>query len=204
MAGSKHQSADIRKQQILNASEKVLVHRGIEKFTIDQVAEEADVSKGTVYKYYKSKDQILSELSVNSLSMMHEVFEEAAGKESNAIDKLQAICMASYRFNNSHKQHYELIQLMERPDFNIKMEDYMRVSYSIQALTDNIVRQGIKKGEIDSDYDPQMTTYIIWSACIGVMQFIETKKNLMKEGFEVEPEEFVRVFARMITRGLKK
>ena len=203
MAGSKHQSADVRRQQILSASKLVLERGGIEKFTIDQVAEEADLAKGTVYKYYKGKDQVLSELSVDSLSMMQRAFEEAANKENSAIAKLQAICMASYRFTVTHKHHSELIQHMERPEFNIKMEDYLRVSYSLQSFTDNIVREGIESGEINRIYDPQLTTYIIWAACIGVVQFTETKKNMMKEDFEVNPEEFVRVFAEMITTGIK-
>lgn len=204
MAGSKHQSPDIRKQQILEASERVLIGCGMEKFTLDQVAEEANIAKGTIYKYYKGKDQILSELSVSALSKMQKAFEHAASKEDTAISKLQAICMASYQFNITNKNHSELIQYMERPEFNINMEDYLRVSYSLQSFTDNIIREGIKTGEIKSEYDPQMTTYIVWASCIGVVQFAETKKNMMKEGFEVDPEEFVRVFARMITTGLKK
>lgn len=204
MAGSKHQSAEIRKQQILDASKSVLESRGMDKFTIDQVADEAKIAKGTVYKYYKSKDQILSELSVNSLDMMRQQFEDAANRKSTAIEKLQAICMASYRFSITNKRHYELVQFMERPEFNINMDDYLRVSYSLQSFTDNIVKEGIMSGEIDREYDPQLTTYILWAACIGVMQFTETKKNMTKEEFEVNPEEFVKVFARMITTGLKK
>ncbi len=49
----------MRRQQILSAADLVLIDAGIEDFTIDQVAERANIAKGTIYKYFKSKDEIL-------------------------------------------------------------------------------------------------------------------------------------------------
>ena len=56
----KRATPEIRKNQIIAAADLVLLEAGIDAFTIDQVIAKAGIAKGTVYNYYKNKDQILA------------------------------------------------------------------------------------------------------------------------------------------------
>ena len=51
---------DVRAQEILNAAIELFVERGFSSTRLDDVAAKAGVSKGTVYLYYKNKDDLLS------------------------------------------------------------------------------------------------------------------------------------------------
>ena len=62
MKGRKRETPELRKQQIIAAADLVLLEVGIERFTVDQVIEKAGIAKGTVYNYYKNKDEMLAEL----------------------------------------------------------------------------------------------------------------------------------------------
>ena len=55
----KEQRREERRQQILDAAEKVFFSKGVAAATMDEVAAEAELSKGTLYLYFKSKDEII-------------------------------------------------------------------------------------------------------------------------------------------------
>ena len=56
-----------RRQQIIAASKRVFVSKGVSKATIKDIAEEAELSPGTLYIYFKNKDELYSSLSIRML-----------------------------------------------------------------------------------------------------------------------------------------
>src|SRR5918999_5432501 len=58
----RRQPPDVRRDQILDAAEQVLVRRGLAAATMAEVAEAAAVAKGTVYLYFESKAELLAGL----------------------------------------------------------------------------------------------------------------------------------------------
>ena len=63
----RRESPDVRREQILDAAEHVLLERGLSSATMADVATRAGVAKGTVYLYYESKAELLAELRVRYL-----------------------------------------------------------------------------------------------------------------------------------------
>jgi AcrR family transcriptional regulator len=60
-----------RKSAILKAAEKLFFKKGFKSVTIDSVAKKAEVSKGAVYLYFKSKDEIYSQILLNNIDTFH-------------------------------------------------------------------------------------------------------------------------------------
>lgn len=60
----------------------MLTEVGLDSFTVDQVVAKAGIAKGIVYKYYKSKDEVFSEISVKSLRKLLEVFRAGVEEKS--------------------------------------------------------------------------------------------------------------------------
>lgn len=58
----KHKEVEIRKEEILKAAERCIASEGYHQTTMDKIAEEAGLSKGTLYWYFNSKDEIVIEL----------------------------------------------------------------------------------------------------------------------------------------------
>ncbi len=63
-------------QLILEAAKEVLVTQGAEKFTIDRVAKEANITKGTLIYHFQSKEQLLLALMDNYVAHLQREFEE--------------------------------------------------------------------------------------------------------------------------------
>ena len=63
---------DIRKEQIMNAAQAVVVSKGYDQSRMDDIVEKAQLSKGAIYWYYKSKkDVYLSLIDYWSVSYTH-------------------------------------------------------------------------------------------------------------------------------------
>ncbi len=200
--GGKHVTPGTRKNQILAAADLVLIEVGIERLTIDLIVEKAGIAKGTVYNYYKSKDEVLTDLSVKALTLLYEAFKKDAGQHPNSVDKLSAICMSNYRYYLNYPEYYKLVSFIERPEFGINANAYRKLSLSFQNFVQGIIKTGQKKGEISTSLNPVDIANVIWASCIGVVQFVDSKKDLLKNPNELDAEEFIRTFSTMVTRGI--
>lgn len=201
--GTKHQSAKTRKQQILSAADLVLMEVGMSQFTIDQVIERAQIAKGTVYKYYRSKDEILAELSVRAITLLLAMFEESSSKCTNSVDKLVSNCHASYEYGEEYPEYYKLLSFMERPEFDIDIQEYVNISHRIQVFVNGIIHEGQAKGEIKPHLNATLIQHVLWASCMGVVQFIDTKKKLIRNVHELHLKDVIDVFSEMITTGMR-
>ncbi|HEY68902.1 MAG TPA: helix-turn-helix transcriptional regulator, partial [Thermoflexia bacterium] len=66
-----------RRQSILRAAREVFFENGFHRATVDNVAERAEVSKGTVYLYFESKETILAHLLLEGLGELLGELEQA-------------------------------------------------------------------------------------------------------------------------------
>ncbi|MEO1020921.1 MAG: TetR/AcrR family transcriptional regulator [Bacteroidota bacterium] len=200
---NKHYSEATRKRQIMLAADLVLLEQGIENFTIDQVVAKADIAKGTVYKYYKNKDDLLLELSIKALNIMLDIFEEAASKGETATEKVRNVCKSCYRFYTEYNEYFKLVTVIDRPEFKVDIDDYANASYKVQHMYENIIREGQKTGEFSKAYNPSYVQYIGWACSVGVVQFMDSKKKLLKNAKDVDMDEFIDTYANIISGGLQ-
>ncbi|MEM7107473.1 MAG: TetR/AcrR family transcriptional regulator [Bacteroidota bacterium] len=199
----KRESPESRKSQIIAAADLVLLEVGIERFTVDQVIEKAGIAKGTVYNYYKNKDEMLAELGAKAIRLLHQTFKEATAQQLSYVNKIKAICYAHYDYTKKYPAYSDLISHMERPEFDIHIQGYVKISHDLTDFVVNIVREGQEEGEIKKSIDPHLLTYISWATNVGVVQFVESKKNMLKNHHEISTKQMVDTFADMMTEGIR-
>ena len=199
----KRESPEQRKSQIIAAADYVLLEVGIDRFTVDQVIARAGIAKGTVYRYYKNKDEMLAELCGKALQLLLETFTKATEAVPSYIDKIKAICHSHYDYTRTYPAYSDLISYMERPEFDIHIQSYLNISYAITDYVVKMVREGQEAGEIKKDLDPHVLTYVAWATNVGVVQFVETKKHMLKNHHEITTKQLVSAFADMLTEGIR-
>jgi len=84
----KHRTEDNR-LFILEAAEKVFSQRGYALSTVDEIAAEAQFSKATLYRYFKSKRDIFFDVIMNSFDEVLQELEELRIKDLSAGEKLK-------------------------------------------------------------------------------------------------------------------
>jgi AcrR family transcriptional regulator len=90
--------ADFRRAEILDAARRRFASHGLAGTTIDEIAREASVAKGTVYLYYKSKDEVLLQLVERDLAELEAETLAAIGAAASLDARLRGFFAASIGF----------------------------------------------------------------------------------------------------------
>ncbi|MEM6299381.1 MAG: TetR/AcrR family transcriptional regulator [Bacteroidota bacterium] len=197
-----HLTPEARRNQILAAADLVLLEVGIDQFSVNQVIAKAGIAKGTVYNYYRSKDDMLADLGIKALRLMLEYFVKGAKQKSDAGDKLEAICVSSYRYYRDFPQYFDLIAYTERAEFALTEESYLSFREDIYTFFNQIIEEGKQKGELSTKYNTTLTYYNIWASCVGILQFIDSKPKVFLPE-TLNTEDMMRSHARMMVAGMR-
>ncbi len=165
-----------RRKQILDAAEKVFTQRGFNKARMDDIVAESGLSKGALYWYYKSKDEIILALMDRFFAGEMQAEEELSSIEGNARQQLEVFFDAAFkdirRFEERMSLGYEFFSLAARTE---EVRDAIRGYYRrYQAILSQIIQQGIDSGEfIPIDPDDAATAAISILEGMALLWFID-------------------------------
>ncbi len=84
---------DLKRERILRAAWRLIRHYGYQKTTIDDIAREAGVGKGTVYNYFRSKQEIMLSLADLTNSRILEEVERISSGKAGPAERLRRCIM---------------------------------------------------------------------------------------------------------------
>ena len=153
-ARPRRQPPDVRREQLLDAAEQVLLSRGLGSATVADVAQAAGLAKGTVYLYFRSKNEILAALRARYL-------DRFAGAVDESEASVERFIAALYDFSTLHRDLHHL--LFHEAGFS---EDDAFVAVH-QALEELIVA-GVEAGTFDVS-DARLTAGFILHGLHGML-----------------------------------
>ncbi len=173
---------------IMEAALEVFAEKGLKNATMDDVAEKAEVSKGTIYLYFKSKEHLFFAIDMKAGEILKERFAEAARSVKSGLEKVRAIGRAYYQFSFDYPNYFKAMSYVEAMDAKTFMEianemrpagsDTFRDS-SLKLLADAI-ELGHKDGSIANDLHPWLYAILLWSTSNGVIGMIKNKGDFLK------------------------
>jgi len=109
----KHPSKDdvvsaFRRDQILAAAHGVFASRGFKEATVGDIADAAGVAKGTLYLYFKSKDEIYWAALHRGLDELHALTRTALARAAGPRDKLHAFIDTKVRFFDADREFFSI------------------------------------------------------------------------------------------------
>ncbi|VEN75426.1 TetR family transcriptional regulator [Candidatus Desulfarcum epimagneticum] len=197
----KQREKERRRQQIIIGAKKVFSEKGFNKATIEDIAAEAELSPGTLYLYFKNKEELYASLSIRILQYLN-IRVEHVNKEKDLApaEKLEALMKAMfdvYEFdpmtiiNMFHLQSSETLKNLSTQ----LMSDIKELSRKALAGIASVFKEGIEQG-IFKDKHPVALADIFWSLFSGVIlwesskNIIDRDKNYLKETLEIAFETF--------------
>ena len=191
---TKHQSRDVRREQILNAALKLFVTGGYEDTTVEAVAKEAGLSKGSIYWYFDSKLEILFELTDRYVAeSQSEVIRMAAADRygTEALYKShRELHQRDEKDPNREKLLGQLMALAARyPEIRDRMREYYR---KWDTVTTDLIQNAVDNGKflpVDAKAVAQAIVALYDGLCmrqqidpdVNVIHVIETTMKLMHD-----------------------
>lgn len=187
---------DRRRAEILDAAERVFFARGYAGTTVEQIAEAAQLSKGTIYLYFDSKEALYTGIVMRGVGILAGLFREAYASRVTGIEKVRAIGEAYLRFFREHEDYFDaLLRYEARQTEAFHDDDPLRV------LIDAI-RTGIEDGTLRDDLDPEATAVLLWGQTTGVFQIAFRKCEAIGEEYGIGCDRILEYYFRQTWRML--
>jgi len=189
-----------KKAMIREAATRVISRKGYFQTRPKDVAEEADISVGTIYNYFESKQEILVDIFSKEFSDRKDFYQELSERDLPLIDQIKKILKRHFSRLSNHKELMRVI-IQERFKPGSKLgrklnESYSEVIYYIEQL----IEEALEKEQI-RPCNPK----IIAAALFGSVESTIASGILMdekdeEEVFKLAPEELAEFF----WNGLKR
>ena len=209
IAERREREREQRRADILDAAEKLFVEKGVANTTMDEVAETAEFSKGTLYLYFKNRDDIFFGVNLRALTILKTLFGEAIKTDGNGLCKVQAIGKAYYRFSQEYPNYFGIFMSFDPEKLDITDPESNgfhchRCSEEVMSIVAEAVEIGIKDGSIRPELDPMETAYILWGQTTGIIQIIVKQGDHIKSHHDIDPERLIPESFSMIHHALMR
>lgn len=139
-----------REREILDAALDLFATGDWQAVTVEQIAEKAEIGKGTVYKHFASKDEIYARLAADFQRQALEQLERIdAGLP--VLQRLRMIIAVFWKQHLSGTEYHHLVQYCERDDFRKSLpadmqRDLAELDVRFEAAVDAVLQDGIDQG----------------------------------------------------------
>jgi TetR/AcrR family fatty acid metabolism transcriptional regulator len=162
------QARDIRgndkRARILDAAVKVFAERGFHSATVAEIAREAGVADGTIYLYFKGKDDLLLRLFDEKMTGLLAQAREAVQKERGAAAKLRRFILLHLALveRNPDLASVLIVELRQSAQF-LKAADRQKLAAYVDLIAE-VVREGQESGELDANVSPATVKRAVFGA----------------------------------------
>lgn len=187
MKGSAKFSTDIRREQIAQATLRIIAEKGVSSLTTALIANEVGISEGNLYRHFRSKEEILSvtveKISEGLRKNLDKVFESSTG--DTPLAQLKKIYLLHLEYIEKNEGIPRLVFSEEIHLGNNELKNKLLSSinsYSNQLET--LIKDGQKNKSIKKEIDPKAAAFVM----IGMVQVTVMRWSLSGFGFPLVNE----------------
>jgi AcrR family transcriptional regulator len=161
------------KQTMMQAAEKLFIKIGYHETTMDQIAEEAEYSKGTLYNYFENKEHLFFCMLIEKLEIFSHGLKIRIQKQSDIENKI--IVMIDYYFDFFYK-NAGFFKIAQSEKYNL--DRHTREKF-IEGLKERYHNHLANISEMlrDSKYNPEKAE-LLATAITGILNSLLTRKLL--------------------------
>lgn len=173
----------LRRSQILDAARSLLFSSGIDSISISAISNRSELSVGTIYFYFRNKEEIFAALQEEGLSLLYADIKNISETPASHEARLTKIAAAYYRFSEEHKHYFDMINhFLSSPVVFFEPDLKTRVDMSglkILAVIRDIVESGIREG-VFFEENPSQFSVLFFGALHGLLHFKKLEKTLLE------------------------
>lgn len=207
---SRDEQKNHRRKRIINAAEDLFLSCGLAASGMPDIAERSGLNVRTLYRYYKTKEELAFEIEIRifenmieKLKSASEIIEDGSGFEK--ISELLALMENYYRFSEDEIR------------FMGEFDHYFTGAYPYSELADrfvamlramenplrNFLEEGISDGSVRDDLDVDLTVGTIENALLALAQRIVTRGEHLEQEQRVNPSAMLPALVQLLLNGIE-
>lgn len=177
-AAPRRRNAEATREAIFEAAREVFMSRGYHGTSIRTVAEQAGYTHGTIYLYFRDKDDLLYQLSEE---YFRQLLARLRGlpRTLDAVDRLRETLRALLQFGLEYPDHYHLMVSMRPPHASDTARRFGPMADEVTGLLFDVVTRAAARTGVTLD-DPQVDAFALLATTHGVIEFY--RANVLEAG----------------------
>lgn len=195
-SGRKRINTTSRKDEIMKASAILFSRKSYHDVTMDEIAEEVGVAKGTLYLYFESKENLYLEIMEHTFEAIESRLEKEIAKDDPAPRKLKKILTLIFNF---YLQNLDVLRILTRDETRLVSEHY-KFTALWRNRRINLYKKVLEKGIKEGSFRPantELMSLVIFGLVGSVMHFYPTDKT----ADEIAEEVFSMISEGILTPG---
>jgi len=206
----KEQERKARRQRIQKAAKELFTAKGFKATTMEEIAEKAELSAGTIYQYFKNKEDLYFSFNLEPLKLLH---NKAIGIRGNNGLSIEEKIM---EFKEGFYETFQRDPLLLRNLLHLQLEGSLlqqsaseelvtELNYLFKEITTiiaDVYLEGVRKG-IFREGHGMAHADMIWGIFTGIMVVEEAKRGIdpRKDFFRPTLDRAFDIFMRGIKKG---
>jgi TetR/AcrR family transcriptional regulator len=179
---------EYRRELAMNAAMAIYNEEGYHAITIEKIAGRSELSRASLYLYFKNKDDILANAIVSHTKYFIGILQDLYDNRNNLKDMLlQELWSRFIMFYEREPEIFNAYSYFLQSEMIMALHREMRDAISLAGskvvrLQHNIVEYGIKEG-IFIEYNPMTLSEVIWTSFLGIINLERSKQILSHKNY---------------------
>ncbi len=196
-----------RRKAILNSAREAFFDKGFMAATMDGIADGCDLAKGTIYLYFRSKEELYISLMVEGLGLLKKDLDKIRGLPLRADNLLAEMLQIYHTFYEKNRKYFRIMFLSSQPDVRERIQDELlrecldSARECMQILND-VIEKGIADG-VFRKVNAWAFANILWSTVNGIIMHYEQGPLYRDEILRLPLQEMLEEGLDLALNGLR-
>lgn len=164
--------------RILDAAIDVFAEKGFYRARITDIAERAGVAEGTIYLYFRNKDDVLLNIFEEKMGVLMEGLEQALQGVDDPLDRMRVFARYHFLQVANHPTLAEVLQIELRLSNKFLKEYRPEKLWTYLNVFGQLVREGQARGVVRAGVDPFVASWAFFGALDELaMQWVLRRNN---------------------------
>jgi AcrR family transcriptional regulator len=183
IAERKEREKELRRKQIQDAAIEVFISKGFNSATMEDIANQAELSLSTVYLYFGSKHELYTSLNLSTLQYLHDGFEKVHTDDLLSVEEkiigYKDVMYSTFQYNPTilkiiyHVQLYEILPSLDKKLLD-QLNDLGQKMMNMVAATH---KEGVQQGVFEEGHGMQHAD-ILWAIFSGLIVWVDAKRQI--------------------------
>lgn len=179
VAERKEREKKARRQAILDAARECFFRDGFEATTISHIADNVELSTGTLYLYFKNKEEIYVSILEEGLEILYALMKGSEQPGASPSELVEGYANSYFGFYTDYGQYFDIMFFLRRPDRRVDLEGELEERLDQQTtnclgLLESAIERGIKEGDFRV-VSPYESSRVMWATMNGLMVLHEQR-----------------------------
>lgn len=196
-----------RRQAIIEVAKEVFFEKGFLGTTMDEIANGCELAKGTLYLYFKSKEELYVTIMVEGLALLKNDFEKIPGLSLPPEELLGEVLQSYYNFYEKNSKYFRIMFLGSQPDLRERVNEEllaecMAGAQECMQVLSGVIEKGIKAC-VFRKVNAWAFANVLWSAVNGIVMLYEQGSFYRDEVLGLSLQEMLQNALDLALNGLR-